>query len=326
MIPSLGSHALKALTPQTAVAVDHSRCVRHRCKRNECSQCLDVCPVGAATWEEHGLQVSSNLCTRCLRCLSVCPTAALQSPELSLLQVFSDLAKHPNSVLGCNHSPDIKTHAQFSCLGFLAHPELMLLLALVFRGGVQINLTCCEGCPNGHILDDVHGAHDQLGTLLPDHKVALIRDLDKLKYKPPSLSRREVFGFFRESSTRTAMVMVERLQVSSKVRSYGSKQVPQVRTMLLKAMETLPEIQWPVAEQLFGQIAFTETCTACGGCVGVCPTGAIDPSDEDKASPVFDQTLCVSCGSCQAFCLKQGVQLVAASAPKQATSLASAYK
>jgi len=200
----------------------------------------------------------------------------------------------------------------------------MLLLALVFRDGVQINLTCCEGCPKGHILDDVHGAHDQLGTLLPDHKVSLIRDRDQLKYKPPALSRRELFGFFRENSTRTAMVMVERLQVSSRAQSYGSKQVPQVRTMLLKAMETLPETQRRVAEQLFGQIVFTETCTACGGCVGVCPTGTIDPSDEDKSSPVFDQTLCVSCGSCQAFCHKQAVQLVAASGPKLATSLASA--
>ncbi len=324
MLPSLGSHAVKALTPQTAVTVDHSRCVRHRCKRNECSKCLEICPVDAITWDEQGLHVSPGDCTQCLRCLSVCPTAALTSPELSLLQVFSDLAKHPNSVLGCNHSPDIKTHAQFSCLGFLVHPELILLLALVFRDGVQINLTCCEGCPNGHILDGVHGAHDQLTTFLPDHRVALVRDRDKLKYKPPALSRRELFSSFRESSTRTAMVMVERLQVSSRAQSYGSKQVPQVRTMLLKAMETFPEIQRRVAEQLFGQIAFTETCTACGGCVGVCPTGAIDSSDEDKASPIFDQTLCVSCGSCQAFCRKQGVQLTAASTPKQAVSLVSA--
>jgi ferredoxin len=324
MLPSLGSHAVRALTPQTAVTVDHSRCVRHRCKRNECSKCLEICPVDAITWDERGLHVSPGDCTQCLRCLSVCPTAALTSPELSLLQVFTDLAKHPDPVLGCNHSPDIKTHAQLSCLGFLADPELMLLLALVFRDGVQINLTRCEGCPNGHVLGDVHGAHDQLAALLPDHKVALIRNRDRLKYKPPSLSRRELFGFFRENSTRTAMVMVERLQVSSRIQSYGCKQVPQVRTTLLKAMETLPEIQRRVAEQLFGQIAFTETCTACGGCVGVCPTGAIDPSDEDKPSPVFDQTLCVSCGSCQAFCRKQGVQLMTASNQKQATSLASA--
>ena len=326
MLPSLGSHAVRALTPQTAVTVDHSRCVRHRCKRNECSKCLEICPVDAITWDERGLHVSPSDCTQCLRCLSVCPTAALTSPELSLLQVFTDLAKHPDPVLGCNHSPEIKTHAHLSCLGFLADPELMLLLALVFRDGVQINLTRCEGCPNGHVLDDVHGAHDQLAALLPDHKVALIRNRDRLKYKPTSLSRRELFGFFRENSTRTAMVMVERLQVSSRMQSYGCKQVPQVRTMLLKVMETLPVIQRRVAEQLFCQIAFTETCTACGGCVGVCPTGAIDPSDEDNSSPVFDQTLCVSCGSCQAFCRKQGLQLMTASNPKKATSLASAWK
>lgn len=321
MFPSLGSHAMRALTPQTAVTVDHSRCVRHRCKRNECSNCLEICPVDAITWDERGLLVSPSDCTRCLRCLSACPTAALQPPELSLLQVFTDLAKHLNPVLGCNHYPGIKTHAQLSCLGFLAHSELMLLLALVFRDGVQINLTRCEGCSNGHIVGDVLGSHDQLGTLLPDHKVSLIRNLDQLTYKPPALSRRELFGFFRENSKRTAMVMVERLQISSRMQSYGSKQVPQVRIMLLKAIEAFSETQRRVTKQLFGQVAFTETCTACGGCVGVCPTGAIVPSDEDKFSPAFDQTLCVSCGSCQAFCRKNGVRLKPASTPKQATSL-----
>jgi ferredoxin len=73
--------------------------------------------------------------------------------------------------------------------------------------------------------------------------------------------------------------------------SYGSKQVPQVRVMLLKAIEAFSETQRRVTKQLFGQVAFTETCTACGGCVGVCPTGAIVPSDEDKFSPAFDQSI-----------------------------------
>jgi len=243
MIPSLGSHALKALTPQTAVTVDRSRCVRHRCKRNECHKCFDVCPVDAISWDEQGLQVSPKDCTQCLRCLSKCPTAALQSPELSLFRVFADLANHPDPVLGCNYYPDIKTHAQLSCLGFLAQPELMLLLGLVFKEGVQINLTCCADCSNGHILEAIHAAHDLLAALLPEHNVTLAREKGTLKYMPASLSRRELFGFFRERSTHTANVMVERLQVNLRRQSYGSKQVPLVRTMLLKAMETMPEIQ-----------------------------------------------------------------------------------
>ncbi|GEM_PF-697674 len=325
MIPSLGSHALKALTPQTAVTVDCSRCVRHRCKRNECRKCLDICPVGAITWEVHGLQVSSNLCTRCLRCMAVCPTAALQSPELSLLQAVVDLAAHPEPVLGCQLQSDTEAHARFPCLGTLANSESMLLFALIFVEGIQINLICCQDCPRGHILEGVHTAHARLAEFMPDHKVKLVSEQKNLKYQLASLSRRELFGFFRERSKRSTMVMVERLQVNSRIQSYGSKQVPLVRTMLLKAMETRSETQqqW-ICGQLFGQVSFTTDCTICGGCVGVCPTGAIGP-EEDKSPPVFDRNLCVGCDTCQAFCRKQGVQL-AGSSQKHATSLALSYK
>ncbi|RLB68001.1 MAG: hypothetical protein DRH08_02235 [Deltaproteobacteria bacterium] len=314
MIPSLGCHALKALTPQTAVTIDRSRCVRHRCKRNKCSQCLDVCQVRAITWEEHGLQVSSNLCTRCLRCMSICPTAALQSPELSLLQVFTDLAAQQEPVLGCTHQTDSKAHTRLPCLGALANTELMLLFALVFVEGVQVNLTCCQDCPNGHILEGVHAAHNRLTGFMPGHKVKLVYEQESLEYQSSSLSRRELFGFFRERSKRSAMVMAERLHVNSKMHSFGSKQVPLVRTMLLKVMETMSEAQqqW-VSGQLFGQVSFASTCTACGGCVGVCPTGAIESADEDKHPPTFNRDLCVECGSCQAFCRKQSVQLAAVS-------------
>ncbi len=309
MISSLGSHALRALTPQTAVTVDRSRCVRHRCKRNACSFCQDVCPSGAVRWDETGLQVSSSLCTQCLRCLSVCPTAALRSPEFSLLQTLADLAAHPQPVLGCHRFADAEAHARTTCLGHLAHPELLLLLALVFKDGLQVNLTSCKDCPNGHVLDGILATHALLATLQPGHKVRLVQDRQDLKFQPASLSRRELFSFFRERSKRTAAVVVERLQTTARLTSYGSKQVPEVRALLFKMIEALPETQrQQVVEWCCGQIVFTATCTVCGGCVGVCPTGAIEPADEGDISPVFDRNLCVACGSCEAFCRKSGVQ------------------
>lgn len=313
MISSLGSHALRALTPQTAVTVDRSRCVRHRCKFNACKLCQDVCPSGAVRWEETGLKVSPSLCTQCLRCLSVCPTAALRAPEFSLLQTLADLAAHPQPVLGCQRFADTDAHARTSCLGHLAHPELLLLLALVFRDGLQVNLTCCKDCPNGHILDGILPTYALLAAIQPDHKLCLVQDRQTLNYQPTSLSRRELFGFFRERSKRTASVVVERLKTTSRLASYGSKQVPEIRALLLKMIEVFPEMQrQQVVEWCCGHIVFTATCTACGGCVGVCPTGAIEPAGAGDISPIFNRNLCVTCGSCEAFCRKLGVHCGAA--------------
>lgn len=325
MISSLGSHALKALTPQTSVKVDRSRCVRHRCKRNECRRCLDICPAGATSWGERGLQVDAVLCTQCLRCLSVCPTAALQSPEMFLSRVLSSLAVQPAPVLGCHQQPGSEAHGRFPCLGPLADTELLLLLALIFTEGLQVNLTGCHNCANGHIRDEIRLSHTRLYAMLPDHRVKLVFRREELACQPVALSRRELFCFFRERSSQTARIMVERLQTSSRMQAYSSKQVPLVRTLLLKVMETLPELQQQrVAQKVFGQIVFTEACTACGGCVGVCPTGAIDPTEKDGQPPWFNRHLCVGCGSCQAFCRKQGVQLKVTGKNQATTSLTSA--
>lgn len=310
MISSLGSQAFRALTPQTAVKVDSSRCVRHRCKRNECSRCIHACQAGAITWSEQGLSVDPARCTQCLRCLAVCPTAALRPPEYSLWQVLNDLAAHPDAVLGCEKNPGSTKHARFSCLGCMSHPEMLLLFALVFTEGIQFDLTHCSNCPNNHTLASIHAAHAFAERLFPDHKVRLVTEEKDLNYQPASLSRRELFGFFRERSSRTAAIMVERLQTCAKARSYGDKQVPLERTLLLRAMDALPSLkQVEIAEQVFGKITFTSQCTTCGSCVGVCPTGAIDAEENNGAKLSFDPRFCVGCGSCEAFCRKPGVRL-----------------
>jgi Fe-S-cluster-containing hydrogenase component 2 len=308
MIAPLGGYALKALVRETAVTVDRSRCVRHRCTTNACTRCMEACPTDAVSWGRGGIHMDSSACTQCLACLSVCPTAALASPGLSLPRLLSDLANHQLPVLGCNGQPDTEAHARLSCLGYLAHPELMVLCALVFPEGLHINLTACGGCPNGHVLDNVGAAHGRLKDLVPGHAVKLIRNREALDFQAPSLSRRQFFLFFRERSTRAAAAMVERLHGNGEQQSYGNKQVPAIRALLLKALAVSPTAKRrTIGNQLFGKISFTSDCVRSKRCVGVCPTGAIQSAGAGGNLPVTDQTLCVSCNSCQAFCRNQGV-------------------
>lgn len=308
MIAPWGSFTLKTLADETAVTVDRTRCVRHRCSANPCTKCMDACPAGSLSWDRGGLHIDANACTHCLACLAVCPTAALASPDPTLPELLADLAGHSLPVLGCKGHPDSDAHARLSCLGYLGHLEVMALCALVFPEGLQVNLTNCGGCPNGHVLDGVIAAYRQLNELVPGHAVRLIRKREELEFQPPSISRRQFFLFFRDRSTRAAAAMVERLQDDAEQQSYGKKQVPTTRALLLKAMVASSAAKSPtMIDQLFGKISFTSDCTRSKRCVGVCPTGAIRPSKNDGSPPIFDQTLCVSCQSCQAFCPNGGV-------------------
>lgn len=308
MITPLGSLALKALTCETAPAVDRSRCVRHRCAASSCTKCMDVCPKGAVSWGRRGLNVDANACTQCLACLAACPTAALTSPGFSLSELLSDLARQPLPILGCKGHPDSDAHARLPCLGYLAHPEVMALFALVLPEGVHVNLTNCGGCPNGHILDGIVAAHRRLNGLVPDHAVRLVRDREALEFQAPSISRRQFFLFFRERSSRAAADIVARLQDDGKQQAYGNKQVPATRALLLKAMGASSAATSPtLVDELFGKISFTSNCSRSGRCVGVCPTGAIRPSKVDGDPPIFDQMFCVSCQSCETFCRNRGV-------------------
>lgn len=308
MIAPLGSFALTALRRETAVTVDRSRCVRHRCSANPCTRCMDVCPAGSLSWGRGGLHIDAGACTQCLACLSVCPTGALASPDLSLPRLLADLAAHPLPVLGCKGRPDTDAHARLSCLGCLAHPEVMVLLALVFPEGLQVNLTACRACANGHILARVSAVHGRLESLVPGHALELILDGARLEFHAPSMSRRQFFLFLRERSTCAAASMVGRLQDDAEQQAYGNKQVPVVRALLLKALAaSSTEANRTIAAQLFGKITFTSDCVGSGRCVGVCPTGAIRPANATGRLPKVDETLCVSCDSCEAFCRSRGV-------------------
>lgn len=311
MIGPLGGHALRALTAETYITVDRSRCVRHRCTSNACTKCIDVCPANAISWTGKSLQLNTDACSQCLSCLAVCPTAALVLPEFSLLKLLSDLAEHPTPVMGCDGKPETQAHARMPCLGYLAHPEAMTLCALVFPNGLHINLTACADCTNGQIMNSVFATQEILDHLIPDHAIKLIQNEKKLDFVAPAMSRRGLFSHFRKRTTHAATTMVNRIQGPAKQSSYGDKQAPQIRSLLIRAMKTTtPAVCMKIRDQLFGRITFTPNCNRSERCVGVCPTGAIEPADEDNGPPKFNQNLCVSCNSCQAICRNHGAQSV----------------
>lgn len=55
---------------------------------------------------------------------------------------------------------------------------------------------------------------------------------------------------------------------------------------------------------------YAEKCTACGACVQVCPTGAIELADEDSDRVVkFKYEKCISCALCEEACPEDAVSI-----------------
>jgi len=54
-----------------------------------------------------------------------------------------------------------------------------------------------------------------------------------------------------------------------------------------------------------------DSCTRCGICVKICPSGIIDPVDEDRLPQVQDTnaSYCMYCGHCETFCPSQALVL-----------------
>jgi len=56
-----------------AAIVDVEKCTA-------CGACVDVCPTGAITVNDHAV-VNEDDCTECGACVETCPTGALSLPE-----------------------------------------------------------------------------------------------------------------------------------------------------------------------------------------------------------------------------------------------------
>ena len=52
------------------IKADKKLCLR-------CSGCVGVCPVGALTLKEHGLECDEEKCINCGTCVSFCPVKAI---------------------------------------------------------------------------------------------------------------------------------------------------------------------------------------------------------------------------------------------------------
>lgn len=311
MISSLGGHAVRALIEQPVVEVDRSRCTRHRFARSICRSCTSICPTGAINWTEAGLAVDAKSCSLCLLCTAHCQTEALRASDQGLATLLNDLSQHERPVLGCRKHATEAAHARIPCLGQIASPKALLLLDLLFPDGLQINLSLCHDCENATASAVIKTASDSLRAAGWVNRLKFIERQEDLDCSVPILSRREMFGFFKKHSVRSAGQVIERVLESSATRSYGDKTLPEIHELLNRTIRSLLENSLATSAQALTQPALTisDQCSGCTGCVGACPTGALVPSKTDREAPSYQVERCVACGLCASFCRRGAIEI-----------------
>lgn len=289
--------------------IDSSRCLRMRFNESRCRRCIDICPHGAVILDD-GLSIDPELCRGCLLCTTVCPAGALEQSN-DFFACLSQLSRVPEPILGCIHTKKC-SNAAVACLGGLSEEHLLILCQLL-SGELTLNLTACSNCPNKPMIPLLRQRLAALsGAGLTDTgcRTALAESAQDLHYHDESVDRRSFFRSFRNSLLKSAAVILSAGNKQTEQHTaYSQKRLPIRRELLnLTTGRLSPELRSLVLERYEHRIAISCSCTACQGCVAICPTGAL-LNDSPDAPPQFDSQRCTGCGLCAEFCLDDALSL-----------------
>jgi Fe-S-cluster-containing hydrogenase component 2 len=289
--------------------IEQSRCLPNRYSESECRRCVTICPRQAISVDD-GLRVNPERCTGCLLCTTVCPSGALEINH-QFDACLAALRKVENPVLGCCRT-SASANASLVCLGGLSDEHLLSLIHSL-TGSLQLNLSSCQGCRNSPMLDLLLERLRRLSDLNGDQngcRIIIAEDGAAVQVQQERLNRRSFFGSFRAALFQSAAAVMDAAHQTVERRSeYAEKRVPERRQLLNRTLRNLPaERGQRIAHQYSHHLAFNENCSACQGCVAICPSGALTTVTRDQ-QPAFIQENCTGCGLCVEFCLDQAIQL-----------------
>lgn len=310
MLP--GSRALQALTPKDRLQLQRGSCLRHRYAKADCRTCFDICRNGAFTWNESGLAWDPGACQGCLLCAAACPSGALRGSEIDFVALLQELKDLDRPILACTTLPQTEGHARLPCLGILANTDLLLALQLALDKPLRLNLTACTNCQNGRIIQSLQHAIKQIQQVCIPRpgRIEAILDESRLQFQERTCSRRDFFNLLRHRSQRAGLCIVDRLQPDAGQGTYGAKQLPFSRLLLVQVFEQFPEPPQNISQHLFPRRSTGVQCRGCTGCVGICPTGALTAQSESAGTPAFSAAHCIACGLCETFCTWGGIKII----------------
>lgn len=290
-------------------SINKKRCINLRSKAQKCSSCKDICPVAAININNTSINIKEELCTQCGICRAACPSQAIELKGNDEIKAIMGLDEKEIVVVGCNKEGN-EGNITFSCLHGL-HKEYLagLLLALKDKK-IYLNLCQCENC---HVIDKNNYFKASLNSAITfiknfniDPHIELLSCKENIpQYNNKTISRRDLFTFFKKQSTKMVSDIVE--DTIGKENNY----IP--RDFILKYIDEListseKNIDISENESFFTNWNVKDNCSSCGACQAVCPSNAWKIIKENEVIKIsHNSRKCTSCGFCADLCYRKAL-------------------
>ncbi len=302
------------------IAFDAGICAHARSGLVGCTNCLDVCPLGAITPAGDSVQIDPAVCGGCGNCASVCPTGAAGYA----LPFGNDLVARMQILIDtyCNaggQRPILLAHDE-------KHGAEMISALARFGRGLPANVIPISLNSVLMLGHDSMAAALALGaeslTLLapPQHP----EELASLEQQASLANRMLAALGYGEARIRilaerdpdavdTALHEAEPLSAmpSNSLVAAGSKRevARSVFALLHEGAPEKPEVIELPAGAPYGRVDVNvDGCTLCLACVSACPANALR-DNPDKPQLSFVEQACVQCGVCVATCPESVIKL-----------------
>jgi len=315
-----------ALRKVQAISAVPAYCKRMRFRHSDCRKCVDICPEHAITLPM-GPSINED-CSNCGLCLNVCPIEAFQS-DVNTDQFFLDqMLLLRSKDQGSGKKKRVFIHCQEAeaqnedslgilCLGNITE-NIILGGALLGIDEVILTKGTCSRChlaQGERLLNNCVNTSRALIESIGIKGFSLrVQEQQKDKEKESRLSRRAFFSrIVRNAKDNAARVEYIKGKddpdsLHRKLETKDEKR-PSPRRELLRKL--LNQKQWDNANVATTSSTFPwkkmqvdeKHCIACGICVAVCPTGALEKKYEhSQLVRSINNALCTNCSLCQEAC------------------------
>jgi len=319
---------------ESLVSIDHSvivlneaKCLHSIDKLTSCEACFAICPVGAIQIGKPPT-MNSKQCQICLACLVVCPVGAYSADDaVSALLISAARLEIKNVELFCSRheNPSAGISAGVTgirirgCLAGLGSGAYIALSSLGVET-IEVRMDSCRLCPWRSLQSTIIKQTDQAKNLLSrwgkSESLQIATDLEDLFQRPywdadnPPLSRRD---FFQLAAQQGRIAVARAISDQSQD---GDRKPGRDRLRINGAVNHLPEADQPQEIILTGGnhavLDVSQECTACGTCVRVCPSNALDTEFNQQKTHYwlkFSPQNCIGCEACVHVCAPEAITI-----------------